>query len=563
MGKTQEVDLDWKFIIDSDRWIDGPDAFNDKKEPRYRESFSECFSTYSSSTDEFTFQDLLNMNNLIRKSSKDPKKDTEESWKKTENKEGIKHRFGLELDVNCSLKGLEELYDQMAKYDQKELYIGLEPPKSFFTDYRHPTKLKQRINSAFPCREYGILETIKMGSSEDRTWLADEVNRIMESFYNETRNLTITYPTQNDDQKEVFICFTKKLVQTASLLERIHIFRDGNCRTCICMLIYLECKKKGIPIPLLRNPNRFDGYTQAALMLDLQTGIMIGYAIEKKEITRSHLENKKFNYNKMVKIANPLEQPAICSSSLFPEFKFTDDDALYHINVDGKHLRIKRSITDNIYIDEIKEAVDKLTLLKKYDTHYQKAEQTYIKSSVKSQRIIEPSNKKVSQIFINTLRTHIKTQNPEIFEDSNKKSQLETALEKLREEVETPNQPEVLSPPSGESRQENRKSAYFKFHRKLEKLGPTGIIALQGARKDGKIERAPIVDMLLNPCTPISQSDFDEITFAKVNGCGSIHLKNFVASDDENTNTNSYQEAIRSLSKRSHNQKYDCNPNPG
>jgi hypothetical protein len=64
------------------------------------------------------------------------------------------------------------------------------------------------------------------------------------------------------------------IVELIARLERIHPFHDANCRTLCVIILNRELIKHGFPFAMLRDPNRFDGFSKKELMKDVIHGFV-------------------------------------------------------------------------------------------------------------------------------------------------------------------------------------------------------------------------------------------------------------------------------------------------
>ena len=277
-AQLPESNITWLHVIDRVDIPYGPAVYNDVDHANYILDFIECYNEFKLfSNKDISFEMLDSINKSILKGlSKRNSSFLDENRMK-----GIA-RFGLVFGVNCSIDGLKEI----EKFADK--FLSAIPRIGEFSSVEAKQYIRKEKSNSFPGwinhKRLSIDRTpLKVGYTIgllERNSTEEELKGYVKGAlneYNQTMKSIGKFSYKNDLDK--FDQFLDALTKLASTLERLHPFADANCRTCVMMVIYLECNKLNIPCPYLRNPNEFDGMSHSELKIQLIAGVRLSETV--------------------------------------------------------------------------------------------------------------------------------------------------------------------------------------------------------------------------------------------------------------------------------------------
>src|SRR5690606_5892673 len=105
-------------------------------------------------------------------------------------------------------------------------------------------------------RNVFAMASVMTGSNKDiksyrSECTAEDPATEVQSYLNEYNDRLTTIQQSNDEEKIKTEKKVDALVKMICKLERLHPFRDANCRTFCMILLYRECLKMNIMPPLL------------------------------------------------------------------------------------------------------------------------------------------------------------------------------------------------------------------------------------------------------------------------------------------------------------------------
>lgn len=225
----------YRLFVDGTKQRDGWKKFEDR-EPGYLGAMFKAFFVELENLDEPLSADVIKR---IHKNAIEGVKlegNVDNAFREANANVG----FNLHLSRNLSAKGIQEL-----KVLQKQGVVDIVETQFSRDNKKH--------------------KTLKLvGYQGD---IEQKVNEIIADYHQAMLS------AKSIDEKVTLI------VKMIANIERIHPFKDANCRTLCMTLLYRELLKIGLMLPILNNPNEFDGFSVNELCQRIQEGMARSVAL--------------------------------------------------------------------------------------------------------------------------------------------------------------------------------------------------------------------------------------------------------------------------------------------